>query len=663
MNINGEERCAICKYVESWEKTSTNSKLEIVREKGIQNIIRISLEMRKDGFHEKIAGKATLVVHSCCRLNYIRVDIDLSENKKRKLEDPIANIPEGREEINEFNFEKQCVVCFKNIHGYRDFSIISSDKMKQKVVNLISDDVTLNQQLRAIVMNKLLCDDNSDLPFKYHRKSCMIKVSTKKISMKETEQENNIKNSMEVIFNHIDDNEENIFHIQDLKEVLESQDMFIPADSTIWIKLKNHYQEDIIINTKCGTRSYCCLSRKGYEILSNSYSEDKKDEDVNYQLIDKVVQILLKEIKEHASDFKEYPASDIMFEKVRDIPLTLKYFLEKLFLNEYKKRKNLEYFETTTISIAHAIMFAAYPRLILSPLHISVGVTLHRKFGSKELIDMCNTLGFCCSYKEVRNYETSAAMQGEVCVRDGAFIQFVYDNADWNVETLDGQGTFHSMGGCKIITPASYVLPKKPIPRLTTVSEEEITAQSKIEIKNYQHAAMEGFKYFCLPTRCPGLDLQFSYASKINSYWMLQKYLKPTFEKGWNGFMEELTSSNTNYEISVIDFLPFIHASPSDYNTIFTTINQAVTEARRLNMKTCIVTFDQPLYFKARDIVGVSFYCGDILVVIRLGGFHKVLSLLGSIAFPMKDSGLTEVLLSMYKENTIKMILTGHQYP
>lgn len=36
-------------------------------------------------------------------------------------------------------------------------------------------------------------------------------------------------------------------------------------------------------------------------------------------------------------------------------------------------------------------------------------------------------------------------MQGEIAVKNDAFIQFVHDNADWNVETLDGKGTFHSM--------------------------------------------------------------------------------------------------------------------------------------------------------------------------------------------------------------------------
>lgn len=68
---------------------------------------------------------------------------------------------------------------------------------------------------------------------------------------------------------------------------------------------------------------------------------------------------------------------------------------------------------------------------------------------------------------------------------------------------------------------------------------------------------------------------------------MFQKYVRPTFEKGWNGYIEDLNRVDANYEMSAINFLPFIHAYPSEYCTIFTAVNQSVTEARQLKMKTC----------------------------------------------------------------------------
>lgn len=106
--------------------------------------------------------------------------------------------------------------------------------------------------------------------------------------------------------------------------------------------------------------------------------------------------------------------------------------------------------------------------------------------------------------------------------------------------------------------------------------------------------------------------------------------------------------TNTDYEMSVIHFLPFIHASPSEYSKLLTAINQSVSEDRRLKMQSC--TYD--LYLKAHDVIGAMHVASNICVTIRLGGFHTLMSLLGSIGFIMK--GLMEALLSVYGENTIK---------
>lgn len=129
--------------------------------------------------------------------------------------------------------------------------------------------------------------------------------------------------------------------------------MHLPSDTTLWRRLKNHYQDDIIIIQKRGVPAYCCLKKKGYDIF-RSQKESTAEESLHYQLIDKV---LFDEVKEHfTTDFKEYPESDKMFDKARKLPETLKYLLDKLILNQYRKEKNPEFYEPQTISIAHAIM-------------------------------------------------------------------------------------------------------------------------------------------------------------------------------------------------------------------------------------------------------------------------------------------------------------------
>lgn len=121
-------------------------------------------------------------------------------------------------------------------------------------------------------------------------------------------------------------------------------------------------------------------------------------------------------------------------------------------------------------------------------------------------------------------------------------------------------------------------------------------------------------------------------------------------------------TEDKSYEVSEIYFAPFIHADRSDNNTIFTAINESVDETLSLSMKNYVITFDQPLYVKANDIVGAHNFGDEIKVVVKLGGFQTVLSFLGTEEFIMKDFGLQKMFLRVYGENTVEKIASGHQY-
>lgn len=88
---------------------------------------------------------------------------------------------------------------------------------------------------------------------------------------------------------------------------------------------------------------------------------------------------------------------------------------------------------------------------------------------------------------------------------------------------------------------------------------------------------------------------------------------------------------------------------------------KSVSTAKEHKMKTCFITYDQPLYHKTRDVIGASNF-ESIQVIVRLGGFHMLLSFLGCIGKIMAGSGLKELLCEIYAEGTVKHILTGHAY-
>ena len=73
-----------------------------------------------------------------------------------------------------------------------------------------------------------------------------------------------------------------------------------------------------------------------------------------------------------------------------------------------------------------------------------------------------------------------------------------------------------------------------------------------------------------------------------------------------------------------------------------------------------VLTFDQPLYWKAISIIANEPVGSDLKrVVLRLGGFHIEMSYLGSIGHLMDDSGLKQLLEVVYAANTVEHMLTG----
>ncbi|GBN12843.1 hypothetical protein AVEN_274269-1 [Araneus ventricosus] len=85
--------------------------------------------------------------------------------------------------------------------------------------------------------------------------------------------------------------------------------------------------------------------------------------------------------------------------------------------------------------------------------------------------------------------------------------------------------------------------------------------------------------------------------------------------------------------------------------------------AKRYGHDVCIVTFDQPLYTEAREIVATAPEGSDLSkIVIRLGGFHLLRSFFGAIGYIMQGSGIKEALSLIYAPNSLDKMLTGHAY-
>jgi hypothetical protein len=111
---------------------------------------------------------------------------------------------------------------------------------------------------------------------------------------------------------------------------------------------------------------------------------------------------------------------------------------------------------------------------------------------------------------------------------------------------------------------------------------------------------------------------------------------------------------------SSILFLPMIDMNPSDVTCIFSTLKYVSNHAKRHNVVKPIITFDQPLWWKAFNIIETEPAGSELRnVIVRLGGFHTEMSFLGSIGHLMAGSGLRDVLELIYASNAVDHILTG----
>ena len=313
--------------------------------------------------------------------------------------------------------------------------------------------------------------------------------------------------------------------------------------------------------------------------------------------------------------------------------------------------------------MAHAMISGTRPQSFTSSIQLGLGAFLFKKYGSKELIDLLAALGFCSSYQEVKRFEAACLQQSPDRVMNDAFIQMAFDNADVNVDTIDGLNTFHAMGGIQCVTPGTSVTPGSPIEKVKHVPSALTVGEfGHVPVMTFQRTVKEGLRtikisdlnQYVLPDTNTLLPSDF--------LWIYGKWKGLANIRGWNGFMEELTSGHS-YSTSLVICLPFVNSPPTNYDTIYTVLSTAAEKCKAHNQNCCFVTFDQPLFIKARDIVASVGSQSDVgAVIVRLGGFHLLMSFMGAVGFIMEGGGLQGLFSLVFAAASTKKMMTGHAY-
>ena len=109
---------------------------------------------------------------------------------------------------------------------------------------------------------------------------------------------------------------------------------------------------------------------------------------------------------------------------------------------------------------------------------------------------------------------------------------------------------------------------------------------------------------------------------------------------------------------SKITYLPPIDLNFTKEKCIYSTLLFIQEQAKILNIVTPCITFDQPLFLKAVEITKSK----STNVVCRLGGFHLLMSFLGSIGKVMECSGISELFQVVYSSATSVHMLPREAY-
>lgn len=416
-------------------------------------------------------------------------------------------------------------------------------------------------------------------------------------------------------------------------------------------KLEEHYEERVVLSHGNGKTDIVTLKDTADHIL-RSYHAKPKDCDLESQrrhIIEAAARLIKSDVKAYECKNKDtYPSTDDICttEKSLDyLPDSLRLLCTKLFVG-----KDIS---TKVGAIGQSIMQAKRSRALICPLQIGLDIQMHHNFRSRYIIDVLHQLGFSSSYIEVLKFEGNAALTSSSFsenVADNNTILFAADNVDHNIRTLDGNNTFHGMGMIAAVTPRIKI---QPIVSRYKVNENSIKNIAHVTIQDYRSARnlLEDITF-------QNLEDTVANIRTIDILWQLSWSFLEKDNSNWSGMMQTMyNNSNLQHPGKTsISFLPIINLAPSNMTCILSTLLYLNKIAQDQKVP-CIITFDQPLYWKASQIIHEYKDLEDI--VLMLGSFHTLMNVVGAIGTLMKGSGLNEVLQEIYGPNAVLHVMTG----
>jgi hypothetical protein len=140
-------------------------------------------------------------------------------------------------------------------------------------------------------------------------------------------------------------------------------------------------------------------------------------------------------------------------------------------------------------------------------------------------------------------------------------------------------------------------------------------------------------------------------------------YVKQSMQKvpGWSGYNAILSEKSPM--VTAIGYCPLVPEPPTEWGTVYTVMKTVQTMMRSLGQKYSVLTFDEGIYCKAKEI---QWRNKDEFqdTVLCLGGFHTTMNFLGLLGKRYDNSGIEDILIEsgVYGSNSSSRLLKGKCY-
>lgn len=416
----------------------------------------------------------------------------------------------------------------------------------------------------------------------------------------------------------------------------------------LFTKLVTHFGDSVIVLSLQG-----CASVIGFrEFLTTVVKVTKLDSEDEEE--DALVRQITSEAFSTLSNTRDYDLGSFTFAQTKQqtSPTLLRLISKLVSDGEVTK---------TSLSLSQSVQYNITK--ISNQTTLGLGVKLHHKFGSKDLIQVLHEHGYTVSYDEVRRFRKSAAtyVRGNAATlhqvmgltRTVGHVFGWYDNFDLLVSTPNGRRETHAMATEFQLHPAGIVEAQSAhhgfneltIPRIANQKTKSDGRDKVLPLLHYT-----GPKKI-LPPEIPRQATGISYAEVCarktslltaqakDAEWLNSLSQGPDAME-WNGFNNNLAKSEGILKPAcTYMFGPLIDAPPSHPDTILTTLTYMQKSLVDMGMTHVHISIDMQLFIVTKQVCWfhpIQFNN----VIVHPGGMHIIQSFVACIAKLMKGSAL-----------------------